>query len=96
MHQGRRIIFDDTYHNGVYNRVMMFKKVFEGEEVEGDLAKLIKSDLEKWGEVAFRELALEKIRREEFPQYLSRMACLYSSRTLAEAQEWDRFFTNRA
>ena len=51
MHQGQRIIFDDTHHNGVYNRVMMVKKVFEGEEVEGDLAKLIKSDLEKWGKL---------------------------------------------
>lgn len=85
MYKGQQIIFDDTHYNGVYNRVMMFKKISEGEEVAGDLAEFIKRDLEKWSKVTFRELALEKIRIREFPQYPSRMACLYTSRTLAEA-----------
>lgn len=92
MYPGQRIVFDHTHHNGVYSRVMMFKKIFEGEEVDGDLADFIKLDLEKWSKVAFRELALEKIRIEEFPQYPSRMACLYTSQTLDEAREWAQFF----
>lgn len=92
MYPGQKIIFDHTHHNGVYDRVMMFNKILEGEEVEGDLAEFIKSDLEKWGKVAFRELALEKIRIEEFPEYPSRMACLYTSESLDEARKWAQFF----
>jgi len=39
-----------------------------------------------------RELALEQVRQAEHPQYPSRMACLYTSRTLDEAEKWAEFF----
>ena len=35
---------------------------------------------------------LEQVRLEQFPHLPSRMACLYTSRTLEEAQSWAGFF----
>lgn len=90
---GQQIIFDAEHHNGVYGRVMTFKRiVIDGEEVDGPLAELINSDRKRWGEVAYRELALEQIRRESYPQYPSRMSCLYTSHTFEEAVNWAKFF----
>lgn len=43
-------------------------------------------------DVALRELALEEVRGERFPQYPSRMACLYVSQSLPEAEDWAKFF----
>ncbi|GFP75447.1 DUF2441 domain-containing protein [Clostridium fungisolvens] len=94
MKLGQKILFDENNHNGVYNRVMTFKRIVEGEDVHGEIADLIKSDLDKWGKVAYRELALEEVRREEYCNYPSRLACLYTSRTLEEAKKWAQFFKN--
>lgn len=92
MKLGQKIIFDEHHHNGVYSRVMTFKKISEGEDIQGNLADFIKSDLNRWAPVAYRELALEKVRREEYPHYPSRLSCLYTSRTLEEAKKWAQFF----
>jgi hypothetical protein len=93
MYKGQVVIFDGKHYNGVYNRVMTCKIIIDGEDVSGDLAGFIKLDLEKWSKVTYRELSLEKVRNEEFLQYPSRMACLYTSQTLLEAQQWADFFT---
>ena len=92
MYLGQQITFDDNHHNGVYHRVMTFKRIIDGENISGELADLIKSDMDKWGKVAYRELALEKVRLEKYPHCPSRMACLYTSRTLPEAKNWAEFF----
>lgn len=42
--------------------------------------------------VALRELSMEQVRRESFPEYPSRMACLYVSETLEESRRWADFF----
>lgn len=42
--------------------------------------------------VALRELALEKVRANKFPNYPSRMACLYVFKTLKEAEKWFDYF----
>lgn len=42
--------------------------------------------------VALRELALEEVRREKYPDYPSRMGCLYVSETLRESQNWADYF----
>lgn len=89
---GQRMVFDQNNHNSVYNRVMTFKRIAEGEVIDDEIGRLIKSDWEKWSKVAYRELALEKVRREKYPDYPSRMACLYTSRTLEEAKKWADFF----
>ena len=44
-------------------------------------------------DVALRELALEKVRKEKYPQYPSRMAALYVSRTFQEAEQWADYFS---
>lgn len=92
MESGQKIIFDQGHHNGVYNRVTTFKKIIDGEKIHGELADLIRSDMDNWGQVAYRELALEKVRAEEYPDYPSRMSCLYTSRTFEEARRWAEFF----
>ena len=86
MELGQKLIFDQQHHNGVYHRVTAFKALLCGEPVEEKLVRLLQADMDKWSKVAYREMALEKIRKEYFPTYPSRMACLYTSRTLQEAQ----------
>ena len=44
--------------------------------------------------MALRELALEKIRVNRYPDYPSRMACLYVSKTLEEAETWFKYFVD--
>ena len=92
MELGQKLIFDQQHHNGVYHRVTAFKALLCGEPVEEKLVRLLQADMDKWSKVAYREMALEKIRKEYFPTYPSRMACLYTSRTLQEAQSWAKFF----
>jgi len=92
MFSGQIIIFDDENYNGVYNRVMTCKRILAGEKIEGDVAEYIKSNLDYCKAVALRELALEKVRREEYPNYPSRMACLYTSRDFEEAKKWADYF----
>ena len=43
-------------------------------------------------DVALRELALEKVRKEKYPQYPSRMASLYVSKSYDEAVRWGKYF----
>lgn len=89
---GQSIVFDENNHNGVYSRIMAFKRLSEGETAYDETSEMIKSDMEKWSKVSYRELALEKIRKEHYPSYPSRMACLYTSRTFDEARQWAQFF----
>ena len=90
LHQ--KIIFDEDHHNGVYHRVTTFMRIRNGDDAQGELADFIRSDMQRWKKVALRERALEKVRMELFPRYPSRMACLYTSRTLEEAEKWAKFF----
>ena len=92
MIKGQKIIFDVNNYNGVHNRVMTFKRIINGDDVRGSLADFIKSDLDRWAKVAYREIALEKVRCEHYPFYPSRMACLYTTRTLQEAEKWAAYF----
>ena len=92
MFMGQTIIFNEENHSGVYNRVMTCKRMLDGEKIDGDLAEYIKSNLDKCTKITYRELALEKVRREEYPHYPSRMACLYTSRDFEEAEKWANYF----
>lgn len=91
---GQILLFDESHHNGVYNRVMTCKRMIDGEPIDGEVARLISGDPDKWTGIMFREVALEKVRSEEYPDCPSRMACLYTSRTLREAKGWAAFFAN--
>ena len=92
MNLGQCIKFDERNHNGVYDRVMTFKRIIDGEDLNSELSEMIKSDMEKWGKVAYRELALEEVRRKYYSDYPSRMACLYTTKTFDEAKNWAFFF----
>lgn len=89
MTEGQVILFDEEHHSGVYQRVMALIDQVSDVYANPDQYPL---PLEHHLDVALRELAMEQVRREKYPQYPSRMACLYVSKTLAEAQDWGKFF----
>jgi len=91
MHVGQRIVFDERHPNGVCRRVRAWEAMSRGEEA-GELSALIASNPDRWAHVARRELAMEQVRLEWFPDLPSRMACLYTSRTLEQARSWADFF----
>lgn len=90
MSVGQKILFDETHRSGVYQRVQ--EKLEIVRDIYANPAKYDARTLEHHTSVALRELALEEVRRENYPQYPSRMACLYVSATLEEAENWGRFF----
>lgn len=97
MELGQTIIFSNEKKNGVAERVDRVQKIIkENDEIDldklDDLDKVILSDKERWTNIAERELALEKVRIEKYPNYPSRMASLYVSRDLEDAKRWARFF----
>lgn len=89
MSVGQHIIFDDTHHSGVFSRVMALKDQTEDVYAHPEKYPL---PLEHHLDVALRELALEEVRLQKYPQYPSRMACLYVSREVEEARRWGEFF----
>lgn len=92
MYLGQHIVFDDKHHSGVYKRVMdkldIVKDIYKAPQ------KYENTDLEHHVCVALRELAMEEVRKSEFPQYPSRLSCLYVSETLAESVQWADYFVN--
>ncbi|GGH81135.1 hypothetical protein JOD43_001030 [Pullulanibacillus pueri] len=94
MKLGQIIVFDNHHHNGVYNRVLACKHILDGHEPKDSLSNFIHKDLEYWTVRTYRELALEKVRKEKYPKYPSRMACLYTSKTLSDAEMWANSFMN--
>ena len=62
MKLGKEIIFDDNHHSGVYDRVYAFKdKVDEIYKNPKDYGNV---EFEHHLKVAFRELALEEVRKK--------------------------------
>lgn len=80
---GQVLCLDETYPSGVYRRVM--EKVPLVEEIYQNPGAWAGKPLEHHTMVALRELALEQVRREQFPQHPSRLHCLYVSETREEA-----------
>ena len=92
MESGQIIQMDESFRTGVYQRVMERKPFVD--EVFADPSKYAGHVFDHPTDVAIRELALEEVRRELFPQYPSRMHSLYTSRTLEDAKCWFEWFTN--
>ena len=90
MYAGQRIIFDENNHSGVFQRVQ--NKMDVVNDIYANPQKYIGTKLEHHTSVALRELALEEIRKRDYPQYPSRMSCLYVSKTFEEADNWGIFF----
>jgi len=91
MHLHQHILLDEEHHSGVWQRVM--DKLPIVEEIYANPEAYRGVTLEHHTDVALRELALEEVRRAEYAQYPSRMACLYVSKTLKESEDWFDFFT---
>lgn len=86
---GQEICFDENNRSGVYQRVMaQAKRAADALNHPENYPLPLDHNLD----VALRELAMEQVRRESFPQYPSRMACLYVSRELEPAREWAAYF----
>jgi len=88
---GQRIVFDEEHHSGVYQRVMDRVDIVKDVYAHPEKYPL---PLEHHIDVAIRELALEKVRLEKFPEYPSRMASLYVSKTYEEAKPWADYFAS--
>lgn len=90
MQVGQEIIFDANHHSGVYQRV--YEKLDMVKDIYAHPEKYREKELEYRTVVALRELALEEVRLKKYPQYPSRMSCLYVSKSLKEAEDWGDYF----
>ena len=86
---GQRIIFDEENRSGVYQRVMALADTAADVMAHPEKYPL---PLEHHLDVAIRELAMEQVRREHYPENPSRMACLYVSREVGPAKQWAEYF----
>ena len=91
MQVGQTIRFDEEHHSGVWQRVMDKMPIVQDILTHPDKYT---EKLDHHTDVALRELALEQVRQEKYPQYPSRMACLYVSEKLEDAECWAQWFTN--
>lgn len=87
---GQRFVLDEKHPNGVYERVHAQMNIVE--DIYNNPEKYEGTQLSHEVDVALRELALEKVRKEKYPQYPSRMAALYVSKTYEEAERWGEYF----
>lgn len=87
---GQRFILDENHPNGVHDRV--YAQISTVEDIYKNPEKYKDVQLTHEVDVALRELALEKVRKEKYPQYPSRMASLYVSNTYEEAERWGEYF----
>lgn len=90
MFLGQHIIFDENHRSGVYERVIDTLAIVR--DIYNDPVKYSDTELEYPVVVALRELALEEVREKIYPDYPSRMSCLYVSETLDEAVRWADYF----
>ena len=90
MKLGQEIIFDENHFSGVHERVYNLFNVVE--DIYSNPDKYKNADLDHHLKVALRELALEEIRKKKYPNYPSRLASLYVSSSLEEAESWYNYF----
>ena len=87
---GEHIILDKTHSNGVYKRV--YEQLAVVQDIYRNPEKYRGAELPHAVDVALRELALEQVRKKNYSQYPSRVAALYVSKTLKEAEQWGDYF----
>ena len=87
---GEHILLDQDHPNGVHKRV--YEQMETVEDIYRNPEKYKDTELSHAVDVALRELALEKVRKEKYPQYPSRLGSLYVSKTFAEADRWGEYF----
>ncbi len=90
MKLGEELIFDDNHHSGVYNRVYSLKNKVN--EIYKNPMVYKNIELDHHLKVALRELAMEEVRKEKYPEYPSRLSSLYVSNSLEDALKWYNLF----
>lgn len=92
MQLGQVIEMDENYPTGVYERVVAKLPIVQ--DMLANPQAYAGVEIDHHTDVAIRELAMEAVRREQFPQYPSRMHSLYASRELENARCWFQWFTD--
>ena len=87
---GQIITFDADHVSGVFLRVR--EKLTLMRDIHSNPEKYRARPLGYHTAIALRELALEEVRAKKYPDYPSRMACLYASETIEGAEKWANFF----
>lgn len=87
---GQEVIFDYNNHSCLYDRVYAFKDKVE--EIYKNPKDYKNIELDHHLKVALRELAMEEVRKAKYPEYPSRLASLYVSKSLEEAEKWYNMF----
>lgn len=87
---GQRFKVNEEHPNGVFERVQEQMEIVE--DIYKNPEKYNGAELNHSVAVALREFALEKVRKEKYPQYPSRLAALYVSRTYEESERWADYF----
>ena len=93
MYIGQKINFNENNNSGVYTRVM--EKLPIVEDIYNNPSKYNQESLEHHTKVALRELAMEEVRKSTYPNYPSRLASLYVSTNLEDANMWANSFLNK-
>ena len=91
-HKGEHILMDEQHPNRVHKRV--YDHLDEVKNIYANPKKYEGQELSHEIRVALRELALEEVRKDKYPQYPSRMAALYVSKTFREAEQWGDYFAS--
>ena len=71
---GEHFVLDSEHPNGVHKRV--YEQLAVVEDIYSNPEKYKDTELSHSVDVALRELALEKVRKEKYPNYPSRMAAI--------------------
>ena len=87
---GQIITFDENHHSGVYKRVFELKN--KTDDIYSNPDSYDDNEFDHHLKVALRELALEEVRVNKYKDYPSRLASLYVSNTLEEAEKWYNYF----
>lgn len=87
---GQVIQMDENTPTGVYSRVMDKKPLVE--DMLAHPERYAGQPIDHHTDVAIRELAMEQVRREQYPQCPSRMHSLYTSRDVEDSRCWFQWF----
>ena len=90
MRVGQIIKYDENNHSGVYDRVYKLEDTIN--KIYANPNEYDENELDHHTKVALRELAMEEVRWKYYPNYPSRLECLYVSDTLEDAKFWFDYF----
>ena len=84
------ISYNKENRSGVYERVYNLINIVN--DIYNNKEKYKNVELDHHTKVALRELAMEEVRKNKYPNYPSRLESLYVSNTLEEALRWYDLF----